>query len=109
MSVYSCETCSFYTNRNTKLIAHLQTQKHKENSEMRQKNTTSLTCGQKKMNHRTLKTQTETTKIIPQPPTSSKNPPQQPLQSVFTLLEIKDNQVVSTRQVDVNNSIINFI
>ena len=109
MSVYSCETCSFYTDRNTKLTAHLQTLKHKENSEMKQKNATPLTYGQKKVQHRTLKRQTETTKINPQPPMSSQNPQPQLPQSVFTLLEIKDNQVVSTKQVDVNKSIINFI
>lgn len=29
--------------------------------------------------------------------------------TVFTLLEIRDNQIVSSRQVDANNSVIHFV
>lgn len=107
MSVYNCEVCSFYTDRKNKLLTHLKTQKHKENIKNKLETSSNSACGQKNMQHRTLKTQDEKTNIcpreLPEPFTEISATP-----SVFTLLEIKDNQVMSSRQVDISNSIINF-
>ena len=33
MSVYNCDICSFYTDRKNKLVTHINSQKHKENTE----------------------------------------------------------------------------
>lgn len=107
MSVYSCDICSFYADRNHKLVTHLNTQKHKENAENKLKNITPLSCGQKNMRHRTLTHSKENKIIIPQETESTQVQP--PPQSVFTLLEIRDNQVITTKQVNMKNSIINFI
>jgi|UniRef100_A0A6C0IP50 hypothetical protein len=112
MSTYTCDVCSFYTDKNIKLIAHLATVKHKQNCRNKPDITPpsavlpvsippSTHCGQKNAQHRTLTQQDMTIRLFPQPPP--------PPQSVFTLLEIKNNQVVSTKQVDISNSIIKFV
>jgi hypothetical protein len=106
MSVYNCDMCSFYTDRKTKLDTHLNTQKHEENAKNKLNNIPPLTCGQKNVQHRILKKKEEENSVTPQPPSHQ---PQPPSQSVFTLLEIKNNQVLSSRQVNVTNSIINFV
>jgi hypothetical protein len=107
MSTYNCDVCSFYTDKKLKLIEHNNTQKHAENLKNKLNDVSPIECGQKKVKHRTLKKQKETTNLCPHPPTEKDT--QVPSQSVFTLLEIKDNQVLSSRQVNVTNSIINFV
>lgn len=108
MSVYTCDMCSFYTDRKTKLNTHLNTQKHEENAKNKLNNIPPLTCGQKNVQHRILKKKEEENSVTPQPPSHQPQPPS-PSPSVFTLLEIKDNKVLSSRQVNVTNSIINFV
>ena len=108
MSTYTCDVCSFYTDKNNKFIAHLATLKHKQNC----RNKTDIAPptadgGQKNVQHRTLTRQNNTMKLVPQPPVEHK--PEPPPQSVFTLLEIKDNQIISTKQVDISNSVISFV
>lgn len=113
MSVYSCDICSFYTDRKNKLVAHLGTQKHKENSENKETNITQLSRGQKNAHHRTYKQKTIVNVSHPEPPKTIQSVSTQDVEqsspTIFTLLEIRNNQVVSTKQVDVNNSIINFV
>ena len=121
MSVYTCDTCSFYTDRKTKFNVHLNTQKHEENTRNKLTIITPLTCGKQNVQRRIFKKKEETNSVTPQPPSHIPQPPsnpcpsrridqaadpshqpQPPSQSVFTLLEIKDNQVLSSRQVNVS-------
>ena len=128
MSVYTCELCSFYTDRKIKLIAHKNTQKHKNNLQNKlisvipihceQKNkSNSITpptvppptdSGQKNVKYRTLTRQKEK-KVVFVPHTPSVDTPQHPSPSVFTLLEIKDNQILSSRRINMTNSTIDFV
>ena len=108
MSVYSCDICSFYADRKHKLVTHLNTQKHKENMENKLKNITPLSYGQKNMRHRTLIPSKEKKSIIPQQTETTQVQPS-PTPSVFTLLEIQDNKVITTNQVNMKNSLITFI
>jgi len=111
MSVYSCDICSFYADRKHKITTHLNTQKHQENMENKLKNITPLSYGQKNMRHRTLirSNAKKNINISPQQTESTQVQPPPPTQSVFTLLEIQDNKVITTKQVNMKNSVINFI
>lgn len=112
MSVYNCECCSFYTDRHSKLIYHFKTQKHMENSKRVLCTPPPTQRGQTSVTHRivkeNIKSENEKEKGIvpdlPFPVLSSNGCP-----TVFTLLEIRDNQIVSSRQVDANNSVIRFV
>lgn len=112
MSVYNCEACSFYTDRHNKLLHHFKTQKHMENSKRVLATPPPTQRGQVSAPHRALKenkkSEDEKEKaIVPQlpfPALSSNGFP-----TVFTLLEIRDNHIVSSRQVDANNSVIHFV
>jgi len=108
MSVYNCDVCSFYTDRKHKLVTHLSSQKHKENAENKLKNITPISYGQKNMRHRTLTPSKEKKSVIPQQTDSTQVQPPH-TQSVFTLLEIQDNKVITTKQVNMKNSLITFI
>lgn len=113
MSVYSCDICSFYTDRKNKLNTHLGTQKHKENSEKKETNITQLSRGQKNAHHRTYKQKTIVNVSPPEPPKTTQpvntQAPEQSSPTIFTLLEIRNNQVVSTKQVDISNSVVKFM
>lgn len=110
MSVYNCECCSFYTDRHNKLLQHFKTQKHKENSKQALKIPPPTQRGQTSFPHRCLKENKECkfdkeVQVVPPPaPLVSPETP-----TVFTLLEIRDNQIVSSRQVDTNSSVIHFV
>ena len=90
MSDYSCNICSFYTDRKIKLVAHNNTLKHREN-----------------LKYKTRKKKKVTINLSPQPPPEHNI--QSPHQSVFTLLEIKNNQILSSKQINISNSTIDYI
>ena len=111
MSVYNCEQCSFYTDKNSKLVKHLASQKHRENTERILGKPPSTRTAQTIAIHRILKEQKETVSenvkspdIIQAPILVSNSFP-----TVFTLLEVNNNNIVSARQIDMNNSVIRFV
>ena len=107
MSTYNCNVCSFYTDKKLKLIEHNKTQKHAENLKNKLNDVTPIDCGQKKVKHRTLKKQNGIVDLLPHPPLEKET--QVSSQSVFTLLEIKDNRILSSRQINVTNSTIDYV
>lgn len=126
MSVYNCESCSFYTDRHNKLLQHFTTQKHMENSRQDMGSPPSSTQkGQSSVKHRMFKDSTNsetkevtvnvTPLVLPtaehfvEKSTSTSTSTSASASTVFTLLEICDNQIVSSRRIDANNSDIKFI
>lgn len=122
MSVYNCESCSFYTDRHNKLLQHFKTQKHMENSRQYMGSPPSSTQkGQSSVKHRMFKdsTNSEINKVnVNVPPlvlptaehfVEKSTSTSASASTVFTLLEICDNQIVSSRRIDANNSDIKFI
>ena len=106
MSVYNCEACSFYTDRHNKLLQHFKTQKHMENSKRVLATPPPTQRGQVSAPHRSVK---ENKKSENDKENEKAIVPPLPFPTVFTLLEIRDNQIVSSRQVDANNSVIHFV
>lgn len=107
MSTYTCDVCSFYTDKKLRLLEHNKTQKHAENLKNKLNNVTPIECGQKKVKHRTLKKQQGTVDLLPHPPSEKETQVSSP--SVFTLLEIKDNRILSSRQVNITKSTIDYV
>lgn len=101
MSVYTCEQCSFYSDKHSKHMKHLASQKHRENTERILGKPPSTRAGQSIAAHRLLKRAPETSQT---PAVIANNSP-----TVFTLLEVTNNRVVGSRQIDMNNSVIRFV
>ena len=112
MSVYNCEQCSFYTDKNNKLIKHLASQKHRENTERILGNPPSTRTAQTVATHRVLKQENKETstenvnssEVVQTPILVTNGFPM-----VFTLLEVTNNRVVGSRQIDMKNSVIRFV
>lgn len=112
MSVYNCEQCSFYTDKHNKLIKHLASQKHRENTERVLGNPPSTRTAQTVATHRVLKQENKETDSenvkqteVTQAPILVTNG----FPTVFTLLEVNNNRIVGARQIDMNNSVIRFV
>ena len=112
MSVYNCEQCSFFTDKNNKLITHLASQKHRENTERVLGNPPSTRTAQTVAKHRILK---QENKEIASENMKLSEVTQAPIlattefPTVFTLLEVNNNRIIDARQIDMNNSIIRFV
>lgn len=112
MSVYNCEQCSFFTDKNSKLVTHLASQKHRENAERVIGKPPSTRSAQTLATHRVLKEENKytvsenvkTPEIIQAPILISNSFP-----TVFTLIEVNNNHIVSSRQIDMNSSVIHFV
>ena len=112
MSVYNCDCCSFYTDRHNKLLQHFKTQKHIENSKQALSTPPPTQRGQVSVSHRLVKENKDTEESEAKTVVPLLTPPVTPssgFPTVFTLLEIRDNHIVSSRQVDANNSVIQFV
>lgn len=112
MSVYNCEQCSFYTDKNSKLIKHLASQKHRENTQRVLGNPPSTRTAQTVATHRVLKQENKETDSENVKQTEVTQAPilvTTGFPTVFTLLEVNNNRIVSARQIDMNNSVIKFV
>lgn len=112
MSVYNCEQCSFYTDKNNKLIKHLASQKHRENTERILGNPPSTRTAQTVATHRVLKQENKETESENMKQTEVTQDPiivTNGFPTVFTLLEVNNNRIVGARQIDMNNSVIRFV
>lgn len=112
MSVYNCEQCSFFTDKNSKLVKHLASQKHRENTERVLGNPPSTRTAQTVATHRVLKQGNKETGSENMKQTEVTQAPilvTSGFPNVFTLLEVNNNRIVSARQIDMNNSVIHFV
>ena len=114
MSVYTCEQCSFYSDKHIKHVKHLASQKHRENTERILGKPPSTRAGQSIAAHRLLRApqenkETDSENVKQTKVTQAPNIVTYGFPSVFTLLEVNNNCIVGARRIDMNNSVIRFV